>query len=80
MEWFVKNTVRPWTTRRIPGSTSMAGPISRAPATVILGQIAPLRSDGETYASKLKDAGVTSSPLKHSLCKVRADDANFLHE
>lgn len=60
MEWFVKNTVRSMDDAKDPrlnlnGRSDLAG---AAPATVILAQIDPLRSDGETYAAKLKDAGV----------------------
>jgi acetyl esterase/lipase len=60
MEWFVKNTVSSMDDAKDPrinlnGRSDLAGV---APATVILAQIDPLRSDGETYASKLKDAGV----------------------
>ncbi|KAA3507872.1 alpha/beta hydrolase [Agrobacterium rosae] len=60
MEWFVKNTVSSKDDTKDPrinlnGRSDLAGV---APATVILAQIDPLRSDGETYASKLKDAGV----------------------
>jgi acetyl esterase/lipase len=61
MEWFVKNTVTSMDDARDPrinlnGRSDLAGV---APATVILAQIDPLRSDGETYAAKLKDAGVS---------------------
>lgn len=60
MEWFVKNTVSSMDDAKDPrinlnGRSDLAGV---APATVILAQIDPLRSDGETYAAKLKDAGV----------------------
>lgn len=60
MEWFVKNTVTSMDDAKDPrinlnGRSDLAGV---APATVILAQIDPLRSDGETYAAKLKDAGV----------------------
>ena len=37
------------------GRSDLAGV---APSTVVLAQIDPLRSDGATYALKLKDAGV----------------------
>lgn len=61
MEWFVKNTVTSMDDAKDPrinlnGRSDLAGV---APATVILAQIDPLRSDGETYAAKLKDAGVS---------------------
>ncbi len=61
MEWFVKNTVSSMDDAKDPrinlnGRSDLTGV---APATVILAQIDPLRSDGETYAAKLKDAGVT---------------------
>lgn len=61
MEWFVKNTVTSMDDARDPrinlnGRSDLVGV---APATVILAQIDPLRSDGETYAAKLKDAGVS---------------------
>jgi acetyl esterase/lipase len=60
MEWFVKHTVTSMDDTKDPrinlnGRSDLAGV---APATVILAQIDPLRSDGETYATKLKDAGV----------------------
>lgn len=60
MEWFVKNTVSSMDETKDPrinlnGRSDLAGV---APATVILAQIDPLRSDGETYTAKLKDAGV----------------------
>jgi len=60
MEWFVKNTTSSVDQAKDPrldlnGRSDLAGV---AAATVILAQIDPLRSDGETYAAKLKDAGV----------------------
>jgi acetyl esterase/lipase len=60
MEWFVKNTVSSMDDTKDPrinlnGRSDLAGV---APATVILAQIDPLRSDGETYVAKLKEAGV----------------------
>lgn len=60
MEWFVKNTTSSMDQAKDPrlnlnGRSDVAGV---APATVILAQIDPLRSDGEIYAAKLKEAGV----------------------
>ena len=60
MEWFVKNTTSSMEQAKDPrlnlnGRSDLAGV---APATIILAQIDPLRSDAETYATKLKDAGV----------------------
>jgi acetyl esterase/lipase len=60
MEWFVKNTVTSMDDAKDPrinlnGRSDLSGV---APATIILAQIDPLRSDGETYAAKLKDSGV----------------------
>ncbi len=60
MEWFVKNATTSMDQTKDPrinlnGRSDLAGV---APATVILAQIDPLRSDGETFAAKLKEAGV----------------------
>lgn len=72
MERFVKNTVSSMDETKdsrinLNGRSDLAGV---APATIILVQIDPLRSDGEIYAGKLKDAGVavdlkTSNGITH---------------
>lgn len=61
MEWFMKHaTSKPEDAKdpriNLNGRTDLQGV---APATVILAQIDPLRSDGETYAARLKEAGVS---------------------
>ncbi len=60
MEWFVKHVTTSMDQAKDPridldGRSDLAGV---APATVILAQIDPLRSEGETYAEKLEKAGV----------------------
>lgn len=60
MEWFVKQVAASPEVAKDPrinlnGRTDLAG---AAPATVILARIDPLRSEGETYAARLEQAGV----------------------
>ena len=57
MQWFFKHyRPTPGDPRAAPLRGGLAG---LPPATVILAEIDPLRSDGEAYAAKLKAAGVT---------------------
>lgn len=60
MEWFVKHAVKSMDDTKDPriNLNGRSDLTDVAPATIILAQIDPLRSDGETYAEKLKAAGV----------------------
>ncbi len=59
MEWFFKETIKSDADKNDPMLNLMAADLKGLPsATVITAEIDPLRSDGEMFAQKLKDAGV----------------------
>jgi acetyl esterase len=67
MEWFVKQTFRAAADTADPriALAKRKDLIGLAPATIILAEIDPLRSDGEALAEALKAAGVEVSVQRY---------------
>jgi acetyl esterase len=64
LKWFGKHTLKSMAQAKSPYLTVLKGNVNGLPpATIVLAEIDPLRSEGEMYAAKLKKAGIPVSMM-----------------
>lgn len=66
LKWFGKHTLKSMAQAKSPYLTVLKGNVKGLPpATIVLAEIDPLRSEGEMYAAKLKKAGIPVAMMSY---------------